>query len=110
MTFNKGTGDGGYGDLDRSDFFQIHTYMSYYKNQGYQIIAGGLLYPMDVVYDEHSCFSENWLGDKNTKFVVDGIELYKAGSLKSIQCREKRFIERIKKVMGSDYTPPINSL
>ena len=105
MNFNQGIGDGGYGDLDRSDFFQIHTYMSYYKNNGYDVIAGGLLYPMDTLYDENSCLSENWLGDKNTKFIVDGIELYKAGSMKSIKCREERFIERIKKIMGGNYEP-----
>jgi len=37
----------GAGDLDRSDFFQINTYMTYYDKQGYKVLAGGLLYPIE---------------------------------------------------------------
>jgi 5-methylcytosine-specific restriction endonuclease McrBC regulatory subunit McrC len=101
MEFTHGIGDGKIGDLDRSDFFQIHTYISYYKNDGYDVIAGGLLYPMEKIYDEEKCFSETLFGkDNTTKFIVDGIELLKAKSIKSIQCREKRFINRIENLIN----------
>jgi len=81
MMFAKGGGDGGYGDLDRSDFFQIHTYMSYYQNQkDTALIAGGLLYPMDGEFKDKNCHSDHWLGNEETKFVVDGIDL------SSIEC------------------------
>lgn len=36
---------GAYTDLDRSDFFQIHTYKSYY-NSGTKLVLSGLLYPL----------------------------------------------------------------
>jgi len=98
MTF-QGSNSYGAGDLDRSDFFQINTYMSYYHNNKYQVIAGGLLYPINLIYDKSKCYSDNWLGRKDTKFIVDGIELYKAKSNKSIVCREKQFVQRIKDII-----------
>ena len=36
---------GHYLDVDRSDFFQIYTYKSYY-NKGNQLVISGLLYPI----------------------------------------------------------------
>lgn len=99
MEYKQGIGDGSHGDLDRSDFFQINTYMSYYHNNKYQVIAGGLLYPINLIYDKSKCYSDNWLGGTNTKFIVDGIELYKAKSNKSIVCREKQFVQRIKDII-----------
>jgi len=91
----------GAGDVDRTDFFQINTYMSYYHNKGFKVIAGGLLYPMEEVYNKNACLSNTWLGNHDTKFVVDGIELLKAKSRKGIICREKRFIERVKALIRS---------
>jgi len=90
MTLQKGGGDGKYGDLDRSDFFQINTYMSYYNNQPKtELIAGGLLYPIEAEFDcrfddkidctkdytKTKAHSDNWFGDNKTKFIVDGIDL-----------------------------------
>ena len=82
-------------DLDRSDFFQIHTYISYYKNQGYDVIAGGLLYPLESNFNIINTYADNWLGDNKTKFIVDGIELVdvKKDNLKE---REESFINRVK--------------
>lgn len=63
-------------DVDRSDFFQIHTYMHYFQHvyPNSRVLLGGLLYPWDT--DElrdltHNLFGEN--GSFNTKFIVDGI-------------------------------------
>ena len=85
-------------DLDRSDFFQINTYMSYYQNSGYKVTAGGLLYPMEEIYDENKCLSNTWLGNYDTKFVVDGIDLSKLND-NNIQKLEKDFIERVRKLL-----------
>jgi 5-methylcytosine-specific restriction endonuclease McrBC regulatory subunit McrC len=100
MTF-QGSDNFGMGDLDREDFFQIHTYISYYKNNEFDVIAGGLLYPIEANYDKNKCFSQALFGkNSDTKFIVDGIELFKAKSIKSIKCREKRFIDRIKNLFN----------
>jgi 5-methylcytosine-specific restriction endonuclease McrBC regulatory subunit McrC len=102
MRFRAGLGDGGRGDLDRYDFFQIHTYMSYYQQQGYKVLAGGLLYPMDMIYDKEKCFSDSWFGNNATKFVVDGLELKKSKSFKGLVCRERRFLKRIEQLLKGE--------
>jgi len=94
MKFKKGIGNGSYGDLDRSDFFQINTYMTYYKNKGYNVLAGGLLYPMEEKYDKNKCFSDNWFGDEKTKFIIDGIEII------GDEIKEKEFIKRIEELIN----------
>ncbi len=94
----RGTKDGVW-DLDRNDFFQIHTYISYYKNQGYDVIAGGLLYPIESNFNIINTHADSWLGDSKTKFIVDGIELVDA-----IKDNEKKFIERIEILIKQDYT------
>ena len=89
----------GLGDVDRNDFFQINTYMSYYQNQGKNIIAGGLLYPMDK-FSKDRCHSYSWFGNLNTKFIVDGIELenLSESSIEEIKIKENEFISRIKDI------------
>ncbi|MBD3807531.1 MAG: hypothetical protein IE880_02300 [Epsilonproteobacteria bacterium] len=92
----------GAGDVDRNDFFQINTYMSYYQNQGYKVLVGGLLYPMEK-FIQSQCHANNWFGNDKTKFIVDGIDLSECLEAKKdkpkfheIAEREKAFIERIK--------------
>lgn len=114
MKFEKGGGDGAWGDLDRSDFFQINTYMTYYDKQGYEVLAGGLLYPIkkefDCRFNDENCeedyeklkaHSDNWFGNSKTKFIVDGIDLSKDNLLES----EKNFITRIKKLVRMQNDP-----
>ena len=61
---NFGTRDKyGAGDLDRNDFFQINTYMTYYDKKDYKVIAGGLLYPIEKEFDKSIAHSDNWFGD-----------------------------------------------
>lgn len=114
MTFKTGGGDGGYGDLDRSDFYQIHSYMSYYNNQeNTTLIAGGLLYPISSEFDcrfsndekcnkeytDKKAHSDSWFGSSKTKFIVDGIDLSKDNlSMDDILESENSFIERIQKI------------
>lgn len=63
-------------DVDRSDFFQIHTYIQYYKQMGYNVVAGGLLYPISAEEDglmnnRYSTLFGN--PSDSTVFFVDGI-------------------------------------
>ena len=98
-----GSNNNDMGDVDRCDFFQIHTYMSYYKNQGKDIIAGGLLYPMEKEFDSSITHSNNWLGNSDTKsdakFIIDGIELTKITKDNIVE-KEKNFIRRIKNIFN----------
>ena len=89
----------GLGDVDRNDFFQINTYMSYYQNQGKNIVAGGLLYPMEK-FSRDRCHSYSWLENLNTKFIVDGIELVNLNesSIEEIKIKENEFISRVKDI------------
>jgi len=99
MKFN-GRNQYGAGDVDRNDFFQINTYMSYYDKQGYQVIAGGLLYPMEVSFDESKCYSNNWFDNEETKFIVDGIDLSELNEANEMVDVEKEFITRIRDNYG----------
>lgn len=81
------------GDVDRTDFFQINTYMSYYKNQGYDVLLGGLLYPMES-FDKSKCHADNWLGNNSTSFIVDGIDVSRHESDNFLH-EEKSFIKRL---------------
>jgi len=106
MTFKTGVGDGDYGDLDRSDFYQIHSYMSYYNNQeNTTLVAGGLLYPIesDITKTEKTdgkkACADNWFGNNKTKFIVDGIDLSNEKlTIDNIIESENAFIDRIKKI------------
>jgi hypothetical protein len=71
--------------------------MSYYKNHPdkYNVKAGGLLYPFEENASEDKCHSQDWFGESNTKFIVDGI-----GNLSeenpNFPVIEERFVERIR--------------
>ena len=102
----QGRGQYGSGDVDRNDFFQINTYMSYYQNQNYNVKIGGLLYPIEKSFKENKdiCHSQTWFGNLNTKFIVDGIDLSdlkedKENKFAQISKREQKFIEGIKKLL-----------
>lgn len=62
-------------DLDRSDFFQIHSYISYYKAQGKNVVLAGLLYPLGENFPIGPGATECslWGLNEQTKFIVDGI-------------------------------------
>ena len=96
------------GDVDRNDFFQINTYMSYYQNHPdkYNVKIGGLLYPIEKSFKENKdiCHSQTWFGNLNSKFIVDGIDLSdlkedNENKFTSIVKREQKFIEGIKKLL-----------
>ncbi len=94
------------GDVDRNDFFQINTYMSYYQNQNFNVKIGGLLYPIEKSFIENKniCHSETWFGNPTTKFIIDGIDLSNLeedneNKFAPISEREQKFIEGIKKLL-----------
>mgnify|MGYP001289471492 FL=1 len=61
------------GDVDRNDFFQIHTYMSYLKSKG-NMIMGGLIYPVTKEHDGNANKLPCALygTDNDTCFFADG--------------------------------------
>ena len=101
----QGKNKNGAGDVDRNDFFQINTYMSYYQNHPdkYNVKIGGLLYPIEKSFKENKdiCHSQTWFGNLNSKFIVDGIDLSdlkedNENKFAPISKKEQKFIEGIK--------------
>ena len=94
----QGKNQNGAGDVDRNDFFQINTYMSYYQNHPdqYNVKIGGLLYPIEKSFKENKdiCHSQTWFGNLNTKFIVDGIDL---SDLKEVEDNENKFAPILKR-------------
>ncbi|WP_437822864.1 5-methylcytosine restriction system specificity protein McrC [Tenacibaculum mesophilum] len=87
-----------YSDLDRSDFYQIHSYIQYYQPN---VIAGGLLYPLTNEINIDTTYSENLFDNKNieTKFIVDGIHINKEMSMSEINEKENEFLLRIESLI-----------
>ena len=103
----QGKNKNGAGDVDRNDFFQINTYMSYYQNQDFNVKIGGLLYPIEKSFKENKdiCHSQTWFGNLNSKFIVDGIDLSdlkedNENKFAPISKREQKFIEGIKNLLN----------
>lgn len=90
----------GMGDLDRNDFFQINTYMSYYHQQGNNLLAGGLLYPIETEFSTDFCYSKNWLGNPKTHFIVDGLVLNENANMEKIVSAENEFLKRIETLVA----------
>jgi 5-methylcytosine-specific restriction enzyme subunit McrC len=86
-------------DLDREDFFQIHTYIQYYKPN---IIAGGLIYPFSNQINLEKSHSTNLFGNPDvneTKFIVDGVQVWNEMSMTDLVKKENEFLKRIEKVL-----------
>ncbi len=94
----QGNSSNDMGDLDRNDFFQINTYMTYYQQQGMKLLCGGLLYPLSGEHDLNICHAENWLGNTSVKFLIDGIKVDDNSEL--LIKEEDNFIKRLAKVMN----------
>lgn len=87
-----------YADVERSDFFQIHTYLLSHSHKDLKI--GGLLYPFTLKenYDKTKFRSPYLLSRKgiNTSFGIDGIEFKKEMKTEEFYIKEMEFLERIK--------------
>jgi hypothetical protein len=99
----RGYGGENMGDLDRTDFFQLHTYMGYYSGK-YERIDGGLIYPREKESCEEETMKAERIGCGSGEFFVDGVvvpnELKIADLCKNIIDKNdgyNEFIENIKK-------------
>ncbi|TCI85319.1 5-methylcytosine restriction system specificity protein McrC [Tenacibaculum sp. M341] len=63
---------GHYSDVDRSDFFQIHTYKAYYNKKN-KLVISGLLYP--ITSNNIKKESVNSILNDYTKFLIGGINI-----------------------------------
>jgi 5-methylcytosine-specific restriction endonuclease McrBC regulatory subunit McrC len=66
-------------ELDRNDFFQIHTYSAFYSLKS-NLLAAGLLYPITSKSDNKtllSHYSKGLFGEKTStaNFIVDGVDI-----------------------------------
>lgn len=63
-------------DVDRSDFFQIHTYLAYYEQQS-ELLGGGLLYPFSSSSNPEGLSASSLLSSarQDIRFCVDGVDL-----------------------------------
>ncbi|WP_298767358.1 hypothetical protein [uncultured Polaribacter sp.] len=88
-----------YSDLDRNDFYQVHSYIQHYQPD---VIAGGLIYPLSNEINTHTTHAENLFDNKNinTNFIVDGIYIDKGMSMNEISNRENEFLLRIENVIN----------
>jgi len=66
----------GFTDVDRSDFFQIHAYISYLQTKG-NVLLGGLLYPATANHSVLEITPVQLYGSNysTSHFVVDGPEV-----------------------------------
>lgn len=81
-------------DVDRSDFYQIHSYIQYYQPN---VLFGGLLFPFSRNIDTVKAHSISLFGNENNthSFVIDGIYIEKEMSMHEITVRENEFLSRI---------------
>jgi 5-methylcytosine-specific restriction enzyme subunit McrC len=88
-----------YSDLDRSDFYQIHSYIQHYQPN---VIAGGLLYPLSNEINIDKTYSENLFDNQNieTKFMVDGIHVNKEMNMSDINEKENEFLMRLENLIN----------
>jgi 5-methylcytosine-specific restriction enzyme subunit McrC len=84
-------------DVDRSDFFQIHTYIQYQLNHK-TVKTGGLLYPISEPPKNFLEYQSPYLIQENgvkMKFIIDGVELEEKNEQANPEIQEQRFIDRI---------------
>lgn len=101
-----------YRDLDRSDFYQIHTYMQYY---GTNLLFGGLIYPLSIEHNLKAAYSDYPCNDSSQryKFIIDGIELNNANletiTIEQIMTFENAFIKRLQDLIDDSLSSCIIS-
>jgi len=84
-------------DYDRSDFYQIHSYV-HFLQQKYDVLVGGLLYPLSESFDKQeqmhnytdTLFS---LKQGSTGFLVDGVDLSYVSNVDSEEVAFNKFRE-----------------
>lgn len=87
-------------DLDRSDFYQIHSYIQYYQPD---VIFGGLLYPLSCKMKKEKAHSNKLFGHNHrtdTQFIVDGVYVHENMTTQEIIQSEDLFINRMKELIN----------
>ncbi|WP_417942195.1 5-methylcytosine restriction system specificity protein McrC [Flavobacterium sp. RS13.1] len=86
-------------DIDRSDFFQIHSYIQYYQPK---VIFGGLLYPFSSEINKLNAHSTSLFGNENNQhaFIVDGIFIQEQMNMHDIRKSEIEFLLRIEELIA----------
>ena len=88
-----------YFDYDRSDYFQIHTYINYYT-KNFEVMAGGLLYPLSKELTPERAaknYSSSLFGEgkDNIEYLIDGIDL-RDTNIDAVKREEDAFLDRMK--------------
>lgn len=88
-------------DLDRSDLYQIHTYMNYFQGS---VVAGGLIYPLSKEQNTGSSHSASLFGKAgdHIRFVADGIFITGDMSMQDIKKSEDEFIARMQNLLQTN--------
>ena len=88
-----------YNDFDRSDFFQINTYIAFLRTKypELEVVCGGLLYPFTEEISVDNSHAKNWLNNSETKFIVDGIQMKKNDE--EYEYKTQEFIDRLKQIL-----------
>jgi 5-methylcytosine-specific restriction enzyme subunit McrC len=88
---------GNFRDVDRSDFFQIHTYIQNFLNHK-NVKSGGLLYPISINQPDFNKYRSNYLINEEGKklnFIIDGIEFIEKNDNINHLTKEIEFVGRI---------------
>ncbi len=95
--YKRMTGD--YRDVDRADFFQIHTYIQNYltHKSNNTVKAGGLLYPISTSPNFENYKSPYLMNENGIKvnFSIDGIEMMEETEIENPKDQEVEFLNRI---------------
>jgi len=85
-------------DVDRSDFYQIHSYIQYYQPK---VLLGGLIYPLEKKLVLEKAHSRYLFAKKKheTAFIVDGIYIEETISMSEIVHYENDFLNRLDKII-----------
>ena len=82
-------------DIDRTDFFQIHTYANYYQTKDYNVKMFGLIYPVDKQEHEQTIFSRSNIN--GIDYVVIGVPVEDVDNHKGNNVSiDLKFLEELK--------------
>ena len=86
-------------DLDRSDFYQIHSYIQYYLPN---VVLGGLLYPLSKENDGQNSHANNIFENEaiDTEFIIDGVFVKDGMSEQEIMINEQNFLVRLDQIIN----------
>ena len=85
-------------DLDRSDFYQIHSYIQYYSPN---VLFGGLIYPLSKQPEDNNYYADSLFENEEiyTGFIVDGFYVNNEMTAIDIIENEKCFLKRIENLI-----------